>query len=375
VGTDNATSLIEDGTEIMLNTNENGVFSVPLPEPQISPQPVQPMHADAQNVSLSPQVQPAVYPPIQTQMPQPLVQKDSDVNATSIKTIMSFPERVGEALGKCDGVGMVKPEYMIADKGKHSIWLSKNNPGELVNILTDGLRTIARAFYPKPVWYRAIDIRTDEFRDMEGGEEEPTENNPLLGWHGIRRSLDEQDVLRCEVEALVRLNKEGLDNIMLLIPFVSRAEEIKRVMEGIRGLPIKVGITIETPAAALNMENLSREGISFVCIGMDELTQLSVGADKDNPKTSRIFSEINPGVLNLVNHVVSICRKNNIESSAYGSIENNQALIEKLVGMGINSITSEPDYLDSLKEAISRSERKFLLENARNSQSFYPPPM
>jgi len=381
VGTDNATSSVDDRTEIIVNTGQSGVFKLPVQEAPQIPQPVQaPQVPDVQQPATPPQTGYSPIQSIQSIQPhapvQPLIQNGSnEVTATGIRTIMSFPERVNEAIGKCDGVGIVKSEYMIANKGKHSIWLSKNNPDELISILVDGLRTIARAFYPKPVWYRAIDIRTDEFRDMEGGEEEPTENNPLLGWHGIRRSLDDLDILRCEVEALVRLRKEGLDNIMFSIPFVSRIDEIRRVKEGIKGLPIKIGIMIETPAAALDIENLCREGISFVCIGIDELTQLSVGADKDNPKTSRIFSEINPGVLNLVNHVISVCKKNNVESSAYGSIESNQPLIEKLVGMGINSITSEPDYLDSLKETISRSERKFLMENARNSQNFYSSPM
>ncbi len=362
VGCGNATSSIEDRSEVILDTSGGNVYEVPA----LVPEPVQ------SSVVQVPQMPPA---PPQGQMPFSGVQMEGrGVTATGIKAIMSFPERVNEAVGKCDGVGIVKPEYMIADRGKHSIWLSKNDPEELINILVDGLRTIARSFYPKPVWYRAIDIRTDEFRDLDGGEDEPTENNPLLGWHGIRRSLEEQDILRCEVEALVRLRKEGLDNIMIAIPFVSRAEEIRRVREGIKGLPIRIGIMIETPAAALDIENLCREGISFVCIGIDELMQLSVGADKDNPRTSRIFSEMNPGVMSLVSHVVSVCRKNNVETSAYGSIENNHPLIERLVGMGINSITSEPDYLDSLKDVISRSERKLLLDRVRD-QSFYPPPI
>jgi pyruvate,water dikinase len=367
VGCGNATSSIEDRSEIILDTSQGSVYPVPAPVPE----PVQPS-IQVPSIAQVPQMPPS--PPGFQPLPEVPMEGQQGVTATGIKAIMSFPERVNEAVGKCDGVGIVKPEYMIADRGKHSIWLSKNDPEELIKILVDGMRTIARSFYPNPVWYRAIDIRTDEFRDLDGGEDEPTENNPLLGWHGIRRSLDEQEILKCEVEALIRLREEGLDNIMVAIPFVSRAEEIRRVRNGIKDLPIRIGIMIETPAAALDIENLCREGISFVCIGIDELTQLSVGADKDNPRTSRIFSEMNPGVMSLVNHVVSVCRKNHVETSAYGSIENNHPLIERLVAMGINSITSEPDYLDSLKEVISRSERKLLLERARD-QSFYPPPM
>ncbi len=371
VGCGNATSSIEDRSGVILDTSGGNVYPVPAPVPEVQP-PIQ-VPSIQSPVGQVPQTLPGQFP-INEPQPLPAPMEGSGVTATGIKAIMSFPEKVNEAVGKCDGVGIVKPEYMIADKGKHSIWLSKNDPEQLVRILVDGLRAIARSFYPKPVWYRAIDIRTDEFRDLDGGEDEPTENNPLLGWHGIRRSLDEQEILKCEVEALIRLREEGLDNIMVAIPFVSRVEEIRRVRKGISDLPIKIGIMIETPAAALDIESLCKEGISFVCIGIDELTQLSVGADKDNPRTSRIFSEMNPGVMSLVNHVVSVCRKNQVETTAYGSIENNHPLIERLVAMGINSITSEPDYLDSLKEIISRSERKLLLERARD-QSFYPPTM
>lgn len=368
VGCGNATSSVQDGGDILIDTLREAVYGIPEPEPV--------PHEEPAGMDFRPNVSGEQYHPPQSQdsiYPQRMEDiRESHrdgITATGIRAVLSFPERVNDTVGKCEGVGLVKPEYMIADKGKHSLWLARNNPEELIDMLVDGLRKIARPFYPKPVWYRLIDVRTDEFRDLEGGDEEPTENNPMMGWHGIRRSLDEQDILRCEIEALVRLRREGLDNIMIAIPFVSRLEEIRRVREGIRDLPIKIGITLETPAAAMDIESLCREGISFVSIGMDELTQLSVGADKDNPKTSRIFSDMNPGVINLLRQVISACRKNNVETSAYGSIENNPDLVERLVGMGVSSITAEPEYLDSLKETISRSERKMLLDRARG-QSF-----
>ena len=290
---------------------------------------------------------------------------DDGITATGIKTIVSVPGTLGNSHETSDGVGLIKAEHMIIDKGKHPFYLVKHNPEELISSLASGLGSIAKAFYPKPVWYRSIDVRTDEFRELEGGIEEPSENNPMMGWHGIRRSLDQPDLLKIEIEVIRKLHEEGLDNIMLGIPFVSSVDELKRVKQ-LAGPSIKIGIMVETPAAGLGIEEFCKEGIAFAAIGLNDLTQLTLGVDRDNSMISKLYSEMNPAVTNLLKHIFRTCRKHSVETSVYGDSVSDQMIVESLVSLGVGSISTEPENLEGVRSVISRTERRLILESMRN---------
>ena len=126
--------------------------------------------------------------------------------------------------------------------------------GDYIKLIMESLRTIATAFKGKPVWVRTSDIRTDEYRNLKGGEKEPEEDNPMMGWHAIRRGLAEPRILKAEFTAIKRLHEEGLTNIGIMIPFVIRTRELRKAKELIRevGLEpredIEFGVMIETPA-------------------------------------------------------------------------------------------------------------------------------
>ena len=172
-------------------------------------------------------------------------------------------ENLEEIASKVDGVGLLRLEHMITQFGMHPAKLIREGrKDEYVKLLLDGIRQIAQALNPKPVWIRTLDVRTDEFRNMEGGEEEPTESNPMLGWHGIRRSLSEIELLKSEFEAVKQLHSEGLTNVHIMIPFVVSVDELKKAKEIAKDtLPetAKLGIMVETPAAALMIEDFCKE--------------------------------------------------------------------------------------------------------------------
>ncbi|MFQ5648012.1 MAG: phosphoenolpyruvate synthase, partial [Candidatus Aenigmatarchaeota archaeon] len=285
--------------------------------------------------------------------------------ATEIKVNIAFPETAERVADRADGVGLLRAEHMLTESGKHPVYLAKSNPEELVNIIMEGVGKIAKAFYPKPVWYRTLDARTDEFRSLEGGAEEPQEANPMLGWHGVRRALDEPDVFKCEVEAIKRLHEQGLNNVAIMLPFIAKVEELRKAKEFIT-FPVKLGIMVETPAAALEIEAFCQEGIDFASIGSNDLTQMVLGVDRGNAQIAKLYSELDPAVLDLIKHTVQVCRKYKVPSSICGEAGSNPEMAEKLVGFGISSISCEMDAIDKIRLVVAKAERKLLLDKIRN---------
>ena len=99
-----------------------------------------------------------------------------------------------------DGVGLLRTEHMMLSTGVHPRkFILDGEEDKLVDTIAEGVLKVADEFYPKPVWYRTLDAPTDEFITLEGGENEPREHNPMLGWRGIRRELDEPEILKARI--------------------------------------------------------------------------------------------------------------------------------------------------------------------------------
>jgi len=289
---------------------------------------------------------------------------------TQIKVNLAFPEGAEEVAKRVDGVGLLRIEHMILKSGKHPIKLIREGrKEEYINILLDGIRPIAKAFYPKPVWVRTLDARTDELRHLEGGEEEPKEDNPMLGWHGIRRSLDEPELLKAEFEAIKSLHEEGLDNVHIMLPFIISADEFRKAKEIALEVKLprscKLGIMVEVPSCALTIEDFCKEGIAFASIGSNDLTMLTLGVDRNNAKLSKLYSEMHPAVLRLIKETIKTCNKYDVESSICGEAPSNiPEMVEFLVECGIASISVNIDAIKRVREIVARTEKK-LLEDLR----------
>ncbi|MCD6371220.1 MAG: phosphoenolpyruvate synthase [Candidatus Aenigmarchaeota archaeon] len=287
---------------------------------------------------------------------------------TKIKVNLAFPMKLEEISKKADGVGLLRIEHMIIKSGWHPAKLIKEGKKEdYTRILIDGIKPIAKAFYPKPVWVRTLDARTDEFRKLIGGGEEPQESNPMLGWHGIRRSLDEPELLKTEFEAIKRLHEEGLTNVHVMLPFVIDVKEFEKAKGIAReiGLPetVDLGIMVETPAAALAIEEFCKAGIKFASLGTNDLTQLTLGIDRNNELLIKLFDERHESVKKLISHVIRTCKKYEVESSICGEAPSNYPeFVEFLVREGISSISVNIDALDKVKAKVAEVERKILEE-------------
>jgi pyruvate,water dikinase len=293
--------------------------------------------------------------------------------ATLVKVNVALPEAAERAARTgADGVGLLRAEHMITATGRHPVWFLKNDRlEELTEAVKRGIRIVAEKFYPKPVWYRTFDARTDEFRHLLGGEEEPEEDNPMLGWHGIRRSLDQPELIMAEFEAIKELYREGLDNIGVMIPFTVSVEEYVRAKELARrvGLvPHKMvafGIMVETPAAALTIEDYINARIDLLSFGTNDLTQLTLGTDRNNARVQGLFNEEHPAVLKLIQHVISVAKEHGVETSICGQAGSRPSMVRKLVRMGIDSVSANIDAVKTIREVVYREERRMLLEAAR----------
>ena len=284
----------------------------------------------------------------------------------------------------CDGVGLARMEFIINNYiGIHPLALvhlrkvkDKNERAEIerlthsylspqdyfVEKLSEGVGTIAAAFYPKPVIVRMSDFKTNEYENLIGGKYfEPSENNPMLGFRGASRYVHPayKDGFALECTAMYRVrNKMGFDNVILMIPFCRKVEEGEAVLEAMskHGLKrgengLKIYMMCEIPNNVVLIDEFLKvfDGIS---IGSNDLTQLVLGVDRDSEIVSFDFDERDPGVLKMIKSAVIGAKRNRSYSGICGQAPSDYPeFMEFLVNLGIESISLNPD---SLLEAIYR---------------------
>ncbi len=304
---------------------------------------------------------------------RPILSTEGIITATEVKVIMDLPDLAEHAAATgADGVGLVRLEIMIANGGIHPAeYIRRGREKDYVELLKDGIRKIAKAFAGKPVWVRCSDMRSDEYRNLQGGDKEPKETDPMIGWHAIRRLLDEPAILKAEFQAIRDLHYEGLKNVGVMLPFVIRVDEVQRAKEMMREIglePLKAidfGVMIETPAACWIIEDLCREGISFVSFGTNDLTQLTLGLDRNNQRLAKLFDEMHPAVLGEIAKVIKTCKKYCVKTSICGQAGSRPEMAEFLVHQGVDSISSNVDVVDEIRRVVARVEKKLLLDRER----------
>ena len=345
VGTKKATSILKDGMEITVDGGKGLVYEGRIAVAD-APKPA----AAASSVVVS-----------------------KPITATEIKVNISEPDRAGAAAATlADGVGLLRIEHMILGLGKTPNWYIKNGKTEeYIDELVKGIKTVADAFYPKPVWVRTLDAPTDEFRAMEGGEGEPHEHNPMLGWRGIRRDLTETEHFRLEVRAFKKLHEIGLSNVGIMLPMVQHVSEFRKakaimVEEGLDLERIDVGIMVETPGAALTIEDFIEDGIDFVSFGTNDLTQYTLAVDRNNENVAGLYTELHPAILKLIEYVVERCNEAGVKTSICGQAGSYPEMAKRLVEIGITSISANIDAVATVRETVARSEKILMLRALRN---------
>ncbi|MBQ2613293.1 MAG: phosphoenolpyruvate synthase [Methanobrevibacter sp.] len=295
------------------------------------------------------------------------------ITVTEVKANVSMPEAAERAAATgADGVGLLRTEHLMLTSGIHpGKFIADGKEDELIDTIADNVQIVADAFYPKPVWYRTLDAPTDEFITLEGGENEPREHNPMLGWRGIRRELDQPEILKCEFKAIKKLHEKGYTNIGIMIPLSQNPEELKqaKALCSEVGLEphkdVDFGMMVEIPAAAIMIDEYIKVGIDFVSLGTNDLTQYTLAVDRNNEFVAKHYSEEHPAVMKLIERTIRKCAEAGVTCSICGQAGSVPHIVEKLVGFGITSVSSNADAIADVRKTVARAEQKIILDAAR----------
>jgi pyruvate,water dikinase len=261
-----------------------------------------------------------------------------------------------------DGVGLLRAEFLVYRTGRHPrLLLTDPAPTDLRTILEDGMRTVARALHPRPVYYRSLDLRSNEVGQLVGGEAfEFAEDNPALGLRGMTRARRVGDIFAAELAALARARGEGYDNLHLLLPFVRWPEEVEwareQLLSAVAGDPLpQVWMMVETPGAVLRAADFAPL-VDGVSIGSNDLTQLILGVDRDNVAFSRQNWDSDRAVIDGLRWVVDTFTGLGVPVGICGDGPSRSgALLASLCEWGIASISVSLDRVEALRELLNQS--------------------
>jgi pyruvate,water dikinase len=300
------------------------------------------------------------------------------VTATRLYVNLAEPELAEEIAARdVDGVGLLRAEFIMLDaleRTHPARLLAEGRGDEFVRRMSDKLTVFARAFHPRPVIYRAMDFRTNEFRGLAGGEEfEPHEENPMIGWRGAWRYLGDPELFALELRALHEV-RQRYDNLHLMIPFVRTGWEPRECLRLVDASPLgadrtlKRWIMAEVPSVVSWLPEYARYGIHGVSIGSNDLTQLVLGVDRDNERLSALFDERDPAVLDAIRAIITTSRRLGLTCSICGQAPSvHPEYAELLVRWGIDSISVNPDAIERTRRNIAAAEQRLLLEHARRA--------
>ncbi|MFH1749518.1 MAG: phosphoenolpyruvate synthase [bacterium] len=299
-------------------------------------------------------------------------QYEMPVTATKIYVNLAQPD-LADAVAQrpVDGVGLLRAEFIIADMGKHPRAIIKDGKSsEFVDNLASGLEKFAIAFQGRPVIYRSTDFKTNEYRNLKGGDKfEAEEENPMIGYRGAARYLKEPDLFDLELQAIKKIHKANLNNLHLMIPFVRTVSELKEVLKlvdksGIRETKdFKVFMMAEVPSNVILIEEFLACDIDGISIGSNDLTQLTLGVDRDNAKLAEEFDERDSSVMQSMARLIrKTCEAGKTVSICGQAPSNFPEVVQLFVQNGATSISVNPDVIEKTRLLVASIEKRILLD-------------
>ena len=285
---------------------------------------------------------------------------------TKLLVNLSQPETLDAiALLPIDGIGLLRGELLAiaALDHQHPLqWLQNGRRTTLVDRLAASIHQYAAALAPRPVFYRSLDLRSHEARGLPGGEAIPLEVNPTLGLHGTFSYCLDPTLFDLELAALAQVQATQT-NIHLLLPFVRTVEEFVFCRQRVQhaGLThhseFQLWIMAEVPSVLFLLPDYVRAGVQGIAIGTNDLTQLILGADRDDGTLANAFNAKHPAVKAAIAQLIQQATQLGIPCSICGHAPSRDPeLVEALVRWGITSISVDPGAVEATYWAIARAE-------------------
>ncbi|MCX8150890.1 MAG: phosphoenolpyruvate synthase [Candidatus Bathyarchaeota archaeon] len=355
VGTETATQIMKTGKEYTVDSRNGVVYEGILAQA----------------------TQPATNAQTSTAGTIMLQAESAPVTATKIYMNLAIPDMIEQYKHlPFQGIGLMRTEFIFADYiGEHPLYLLETGQSQkLIDKFAEGVATVARAIQPRPVVVRFSDFKTNEYRNLKGGEKyEILEENPMLGWRGCSRYISKWyiDAFRLECRAIKKCRTEwGLKNVWVMLPMIRTLWEAKKVLEimkeeGLeRSRDFKIWFMAETPSIAIMADEFSKlvDGFS---IGSNDMTQGILMIDRDSERLGQMgyFDERDPAVKRIIAHLIKVAHENGCTVSICGEGPSNLPdFAEFLVRAGIDSISVNNDAVIATKQNVAAVEQKIILE-------------
>lgn len=361
VGTREGTRLLRDGMVVTVDARDGTVVEGARSDSTTSTAPAARRATDASVLAGEIERAPAPATPI---------------TATKLYVNLGEPDLAAAVAAQpVDGVGLLRAEFLMLEALERThpkLFLEQGRGDEFVRRMAEKLTVVARAFHPRPVVYRAMDFRTNEFRGLTGGERfEAKEENPMIGYRGCFRYTRDPALFALELRAIATV-REHFPNLHLMIPFVrtgSEFRECKRLIDasslgGARDF--ELWVMAEVPSVVSWLEEYVRLGVTGVSIGSNDLTQLTLGVDRDSDVLAPLFDERDRAVLDAIRAIIVECKRLGITSSICGQAPSvHPDYVGQLVRWGIDSVSVNADVIDVTRHNLAVAERRVLLDDAR----------
>lgn len=277
------------------------------------------------------------------------VTKDG-VSIELMANIGSIQEAAQAYVQNADGIGLFRTEFLLSEAGA-------DFPSEENQFKT--YRAVLQAMDGKSVTIRTFDIGGDKLYPCV---HLPEEENPFLGWRGVRYMLDNTELLHTQLRALLRASVYGTLHIMF--PMITTEEEVKSLLSSVErikkdlhkekipyGRNVKVGVMIETPAAALIADKLAQI-VDFFSIGTNDLTQYTLASDRNNAKIAHLYRENHPAVLQLIRMTIDAGKKYKKHVCVCGEMAGNPLFTQELLNLGLRCFSMTPANIQKVKKEI-----------------------
>jgi phosphoenolpyruvate-protein phosphotransferase (PTS system enzyme I) len=263
-----------------------------------------------------------------------------------------------------EGVGLFRTEYLFINR---EVLPTEEEQYE-------AYRQVASVLKPQPVIIRTLDLGGDKFLSHL---QVPQEMNPFLGWRAIRFCLQERDIFRAQLRAILRASLDG--NLQMMYPMISCLDELEQANALVEeckkelraeNIPfndnIQIGAMIEIPSAVLAAESLAKR-VKFFSIGTNDLIQYSLAVDRLNEKIAHLYQPTHPAILRLIKMTVEAARKHGIWVGVCGEMAGDPSLTPLLLGLGVNELSVAPLNVPQIKYLIRRIKMSEAIEIAESA--------